>query len=180
MRKQTTKKGKGRKVPIEPPINAPHVQRQFNFGPEFALSEEDEALAASDDPKHREAIRLRWLNKEKVTMKMIEVALYDCSDPKFETMVGDLNPEEPKHVNLFWAIVWIFELCPNKIHFPFVWACEEANQDAEVIRRGVAKVRRQAMILVLRTLAKLVNYKFAQKKQQQLLEYVDLSDWQLH
>lgn len=94
MRKQTTKKGKGRKVPIEPPIKAPHVQRQFNFGPEFALSEEDEALAASDDPKHREAIRLRWLNKEKVTMKMIEVALYDCSDPKFETMVGDLNPEE--------------------------------------------------------------------------------------
>jgi hypothetical protein len=78
------------------------------------------------------------------------------------------------------ALIWMFDLNPDGSEMPFTWVCDEIGFDYELVRRITGRSVRQDMKRILKLLSSMVSHEHAKTCELNLMEYVNLSGWELH
>lgn len=78
------------------------------------------------------------------------------------------------------ALIWMFDLNPDGSEVPFTWVCNEIGFDAERVRRITGRSVRQDMKRILKLLSSMVSNEYAKKCELNLMDYCNLSGWQLN
>lgn len=78
----------------------------------------------------------------------------------------------------FDALIWMFDLSPDKPRLTFEWVCEQLGFDEDHVRRITARSVKKDLRQLLRFLAGLVEPDHAKACQVALSEYLNLDTWQ--
>lgn len=102
---------------------------------------------------------------------------------------GEIDPAEPDMFGHILgtreqrkqdALIWMFDLNPDGSDVSFVWVCNEIGFDAERVRRITGRSVRQDLKRILKLLSYMVSNEHAKTCELNLMDYVNLSGWQLN
>lgn len=77
------------------------------------------------------------------------------------------------------ALIWMFNLNPDGSAMSFEWACNETGLDHESLRSITARSTREDLKRILVLISSMVSLKYAQQCEAELLQYVNLTGWNL-
>lgn len=75
------------------------------------------------------------------------------------------------------ALIWIFDLNPDKPIVTFSWVCEQLGFDENRIRRITARSVKKDLRQVLRFIAGMVEHNHARACEHAMSEYINLENW---
>lgn len=78
------------------------------------------------------------------------------------------------------ALIWMFDLNPDGSDISFEWVCNEIGFDPERVRRITGRSVRQDLKRILKLLSNMVGNEHAKTCELNLMDYVNLSGWQLN